>query len=427
LCRPITVNIPAKEEVKLTGVRVLFPNKVIAGGQLKPAPKKRTADIRLHISLRYKSTPNPPPKKSEEPSLALQQDSCSSATVQQNLLQKLSADQPFGLWNKTLKGIGHPNLPVYYQDLAADEEALRRIQKAQKQVFPEGYAGKYKNPAFADPGVKRMLSLYAPLEKRVYYLGQGAAAWLLNTVEKQRRKAQSSRLPQDRFLRKAAKIKDNLHKSVVDFIIAAFDFFVLPKPIKGAGLRGDNKWMIQHLAFGRFEELLERKASRQGGIDLLLRVSEACTTMSCGGDGCGLPNHDIGIKEVHVCRYCNTKQARDGGAGRNLAFLCSVDEPVTTPTSGTKRKRDQQATTPTDPKRPKLEENERRQEPATSSKRKREEETATTPMNQKKPKHEETERRQEQPATTPRSRPENKTTNKEVGGSGNAKNSAPST
>jgi transposase len=233
-----------------------------------------------------------------------------------------------------------------------------------------------------------MLSLYAPLEKRVYYLGRGAAAWLLNTVEKQRRKAQSSGLPQDRFLRKAEKIKDNLHQSVVDFILAAFDFFVLPKPIKGAGLGGDNRWMIQHLAFGRFEELLKRKASRQGGTDLLLRVSEACTTMSCGGEGCGLPNHDIGNKEVHVCRYCKTKQARDGGAARNQAFLCSVDEHGTTPTSGTKRKRDQQATKPTDPKRTKHDE-----------------------------------RRQEQPATTP----ENKTTNKEVGGSGYATKTAPST
>jgi hypothetical protein len=177
LCRPISVNIPAGQQVKLTGVRVLFPDKVIAGGQVKPAPKKRTRDIRLHISLRYPSTPNPPPRKSEQPSL--QQDCCSSATVQQNLLQKLSADQPFGLWDKTLKGIGHPNLPVYYQDLAADDAALRKIQEAQKQVFPEGYAGKYKNPGFADPGVKRMLSLYAPLEKRVYHLGRGAAALAL--------------------------------------------------------------------------------------------------------------------------------------------------------------------------------------------------------------------------------------------------------
>jgi hypothetical protein len=134
LCRPISVNIPAGQQVKLTGVRVLFPDKVIAGGQVKPAPKKRTRDIRLHISLRYPSTPNPPPRKSEQPSL--QQDCCSSATVQQNLLQKLSADQPFGLWDKTLKGIGHPNLPVYYQDLAADDAALRKIQEAQKQVFP---------------------------------------------------------------------------------------------------------------------------------------------------------------------------------------------------------------------------------------------------------------------------------------------------
>jgi hypothetical protein len=348
--KPINVHVPAGQDVKLSSFRVLVAEKSddhYAERNSRGLPRsffperpddvvedygKFTKEIAIHVTLRYPQKPDcnedrtaPAPAKGA-PDPSGRATSAPEAPAA-NLLRRLGKDEPFGLWKNTLSEIKHPNLEVLYQDLANDPEAKKQMEAAQAEVFPEGWAEKYHNPAFADVGLKRFMSIYAPFEQRLYHVGVGTGAFAFNTVEKGRRKAQRERKGSSKhYWKKVKKIVNQMHKGVADFILAAFDFFALPKPLKGNGLGKRNRWILQHLAFGRFEALLKRRAERRGGFTtLLLRVNEAGSTMGCGN--CGNPNLRVGNSDVHICKCCGHKQSRDGGAARNIGMLVSVGEP----------------------------------------------------------------------------------------------------
>ena len=344
--KPLPINVPANQAVMFLELKVIFDEKVQKGNAKRPRAKQprakqpRTSVFRTKRKVRFQillGYPEPPVVKKPASEASREQAEGQEPQVMMDLdsdesmkhLKRLGPHEKFGIDKElTLKKLKRPNLEVWYQDLCKDSQLLKKVEAAQKSAFPNGLAGKYKNPAFADPGLKRFLTLYAPLEKRVYYLGVGAGAELYNKVEKPRRKAQEKgchQAQQSDFWRRKKRTVDKLHNAAVAFILATFDLFVLPEPLKGRGLGARNRWVLQHLAFGRFEDSLKRKAERAGGIDLLLRVSEAGTTIGCGN--CGQPNRRIGNKEVHVCRCCGFKQARDGGAARSIALLVCLQEP----------------------------------------------------------------------------------------------------
>ena len=311
--KPYKISLPAT----LNTVRVVFQEKLSSRTEIRAgAAGQQAPKCKLHIPLTYPSKP-----RFDKRTVATAENKGTLATAESGGGEgsskkfQLGPDEPFGKNGETLRQIGHPNMQVFYINIGSAQN-----KDAQQQVFPQGYAGRFAYPGFADPGIKRFITVYAPLQCRTYYLGSGAGRKLFNTIEKRRRASPSSL--STKFHSKARAYVDNIHKNVVDFILAAFDFFMLPKLLNGDGLGKENKWILKHLAFGRFQATLSRCADRRGGTKLLLRVPETCTTMCCGG--CGQPNFSIGNKDVFVCRCCGLKQARDGGAARSIGILNSV-------------------------------------------------------------------------------------------------------
>ena len=192
--RPLRVNIPANQQVKVSNIRAIFhhPLRVNTWRQTKPkgeepkgTPKQWASSLRVHISLVYPKPPPIPPSPTVVAPTNVKEDDdtmdttkASDAHVQdggnrkRNWLKKLGPHEPFGKHKVTLDQIEFKGLDVFYQDLAAikeqDSAAMKKhrekIKRAQEDAFPDGYAGKYRNPGFADRGIKRFLTVYAPLE-----------------------------------------------------------------------------------------------------------------------------------------------------------------------------------------------------------------------------------------------------------------------
>jgi transposase len=229
----------------------------------------------------------------------------------------------------------HPDQDCKIQKNAFGEYFLivPYVCKPKKEMTKE-----IKNPASGDPGGRKFLTTYSPIERESYILGNRASSTIMEELLKLDKMI--SDLSKERNFKKRQKLKKmiqtkrkrvyylkaELRNQVANFISKKYDLFMMPKLEVGklsekAGRKLKTKAVRQLLNLGhsKFFTTLEDKCWENGCK--FLHVREEYTSQTC--PNCGELNK---CNEVYKCKNCGFKSDRDIVGALNIFLKAVRDE-----------------------------------------------------------------------------------------------------
>lgn len=192
-----------------------------------------------------------------------------------------------------------------------------------------------KNPASGDPGGRKFLTTYAPIQKESFIFGNRAASRIIeellildNLISKLSHEKDSNIRKKLRVMIKTKRryvyyLKTELRYQVANFISKRYDLFMLPKlEVCKLSLKASRKLktkavrQLLNLGHSKFFNTLKDKCWENGSV--FMQVREEYTSQTC--PSCGTLNK---CNETYYCKDCSFTHDRDIVGALNI-FLKGV-------------------------------------------------------------------------------------------------------